>query len=134
MSQSSVAVAGNIMSQSAWGSSSWRVIEGGRGNTHTSSKRQQALALCVSLVIAISLAFVWHVSDAAQARRRQEALSQADVAIVTVLPGDSLWQIAQEHPVPGLTTDELVHVIREDNCLASAELQVGMQLEIPVCL
>ena len=134
MGQTSVAVANSIMRQDTWGSSSWRVIEGGHGKAHTPSKRQQTLALCATLALAISLVFVWLVSDGVQARRRQDALSQADVAIVTVLPGDSLWQIAQEHPVPGLTTDELVHVIREDNRLASTELQAGMQLEVPVCL
>lgn len=50
---------------------------------------------------------------------------------VEVETGDSLWSMARDHPVPGLSTNEVVHLIRTMNKLDSALLTPGMQLTVP---
>jgi hypothetical protein len=50
---------------------------------------------------------------------------------VTVLPGDTLWAVAQRI-APGQDPRPVVEQIREVNDLSSAELTVGQQLLLPV--
>jgi LysM repeat protein len=50
---------------------------------------------------------------------------------VTVDPRDTLWEIASEHPVEGLTTAETVAIIRRANGLASGVIQPGQVLNVP---
>lgn len=50
---------------------------------------------------------------------------------VNVEPGDSLWSLAREHPIPGLSTNEVVSRIRELNDLDSSLLRPGEQLMVP---
>lgn len=50
---------------------------------------------------------------------------------VDVEPGDSLWSLAREYPVAGLSTNEVVSRIRELNDLDSSLLRPGEQLMVP---
>lgn len=43
----------------------------------------------------------------------------------------TLWEIAAEHPVEGLSTAETVDVIREENGLSSSTLHAGQTLVVP---
>jgi predicted Zn-dependent protease len=50
----------------------------------------------------------------------------------TVAPGATLWTLAAENPVPGLSVTETVDLIRAENALASGLLCAGQTLTVPV--
>ena len=51
--------------------------------------------------------------------------------IVVVGPADSLWSIAEAHPLPGASTNETVEAIMRVNGLDGALLPAGMKLRVP---
>ena len=53
---------------------------------------------------------------------------------IRITHGDTLWDIAAQHRLPGLTTAETVAVIREANGMSSSSLAVGDTLAIPVAI
>lgn len=57
----------------------------------------------------------------------------ADLRTTTVQvgAGDSLWEIAQEYPVEGLTTGETVDLLSELNGLENATISAGSSLKVP---
>lgn len=50
---------------------------------------------------------------------------------VSVSAGDTLWDLAEEHPVDGLSTYETVKLIESQNHLSSSELSLGQSLKVP---
>lgn len=69
---------------------------------------------------------------AARSASHQLALDQLSTRTVTVEPGDSLWSIAAEHDVEGISIDDEVELMRTINSLTSATLHAGMEIEVPV--
>ena len=69
---------------------------------------------------------------AARSASHQLALDQLSTRTVTVEPGDSLWSIAAEHDVEGISIDDEVELMRTMNSLTSATLHAGMEIEVPV--
>jgi len=57
----------------------------------------------------------------------------ADVATrpVKVEAGDTLWSIASAHPVPGLSTEETVDLIRRTNGMEGSVVYIGQLLDAP---
>lgn len=51
---------------------------------------------------------------------------------VRIDAGDTLWSIAQAHPVKGLSTAETVELITRINGLPSAKLRTGGEVMVPV--
>jgi len=135
----------------------FRVIEGGHSDSdrtsacsarpaHATAQRQavratprakasarnwHALCVATSLFVVAMLAVTWRVTDIANQHRIDAALSQATFQTVTVMPGDSLWVIAERNPVEGCSTSELVRCIRDVNQIDDACLQTGMRLSVP---
>jgi hypothetical protein len=56
----------------------------------------------------------------------------AEWAPVLIAERATLWDLAREHPIPGLSTAETVSLIRERNGMADASLAVGESLEVPI--
>lgn len=54
-----------------------------------------------------------------------------ETVAVTVIPGDSLWDLAREYAV-GYDVNAAMEHITEINALDSSEIRVGDTLEIPV--
>lgn len=50
---------------------------------------------------------------------------------ILVEAGDSLWKIAQAHPVEGLRTDQVVDLILHANGMKSSVVYAGQVIEIP---
>ena len=48
-----------------------------------------------------------------------------------VQAGESLWSIAEDNPIEGFTTQEVVQIIRQENSLESSMLQPGQTLLVP---
>jgi len=50
---------------------------------------------------------------------------------VRIDEGQTLWRLAQDHPIEGLTTAQTVEVIEERNRLSTGSLQAGMTVQVP---
>jgi hypothetical protein len=50
---------------------------------------------------------------------------------VVVHDGDSVWSLAEAHPVDGYSTQEVVTWIESHNQLESATIQAGQTLDVP---
>lgn len=115
------------------------LIEGGRR-----SPRQRAAArgdltsrqlLLVSLVgafVIAALALSSLLSDALARRAVTEALEAAPVESVVVHEGDTLWGIAEERAVAGVSTGDLVSWISAENGLSTGLVAAGQTLVVPV--
>lgn len=86
----------------------------------------------VALALALTLFFVLATSIFS-ARHAAYADSVANVTYETihVQSGDSLWSLAQEHSVDGLTTQETSDIIRSVNHLEHGSLDAGDVLKVP---
>ena len=123
------------------------VVKGGRSNYEAVSGKtvrsqravaaQVPVALKVSTVVAVAvgltLFFVLAMS-VFSARHAAYADSVANVTYETirVQSGDSLWSLAEEHPIDGLSTQETSDMIRSVNHLDHGSLDAGIDLKVPV--
>lgn len=57
--------------------------------------------------------------------------SSTPLTTISVVPGDTLWSIALDHPVDSLTTGETVNLIREVNDITTSTLQAGDEIQVP---
>lgn len=86
----------------------------------------------VAVAVALTLFFV--VSTTVfSARHAAYADSLANVTYETirVQSGDSLWSLAEDHPIDGLSTQETSDVIRSVNHLDRGSLDAGVDLKVP---
>ena len=60
-----------------------------------------------------------------------ESASNVTYETVRVQSGDSLWSLAQEHSVDGLSTQETSDIIRSVNHLEHGSLDAGDVLKVP---
>ena len=89
-----------------------------------------AFAVVTVGMIAVVLAALFTVLGS-EARTFDRALVETERTTVSVDPGDTLWDIAEEHGVDGLTTQQSVDLIRTWNDLEQSALQPGMELLVP---
>lgn len=86
----------------------------------------------VALAVALTLFFVLATSIfSARHAAYAESASNVTYEIVRVQSGDSLWSLAQEHSVDGLTTQETSDIIRSVNHLEHGSLDAGDVLKVP---
>ena len=83
-----------------------------------------AVALTLSFVLATSIFSARHAAYA-------ESVSNVTYETVRVQSGDSLWSLAQEHPIEGLSTQETSDMIRSVNHLERGSLDAGAHLKVP---
>ena len=86
----------------------------------------------VAVAVGLTLCFVLAAS-VFTARHAAYADTVANVTYETVRvqPGDSLWSLAEEHPVEGLSTQETSDMIRSVNHLDHGSLDAGAHLKVP---
>jgi len=94
------------------------------------------VALKVSTIVALAVAFTLFFVLATSifgARHAAYAESASNVTYETVRvrSGDSLWSLAQEHPIEGLSTQETSDMIRNVNHLEHGSLDAGVHLKVP---
>lgn len=122
------------------------VVKGGRSGFQAvapkSNRTQHAaaasapVALKASTVVAIAVAFTLFfvlATTVFTARHTAYADSLANVTYETVCvqAGDSLWSLAEDHPVEGLSTQETSDMIRSVNHLEHGSLDAGAHLKVP---
>lgn len=83
-----------------------------------------AVSLTLFFVLATSIFSARHAAYA-------ESVSNVTYETVCVQPGDSLWSLAQEHPIEGLSTQETSDMIRNVNHLEHGSLDAGAHLKVP---
>lgn len=83
-----------------------------------------AFALTFFFVLATSIFSARHAAYA-------ESVSNVTYETVRVQSGDSLWSLAQEHPIEGLSTQETSEMIRNVNHLEHGSLDAGAHLKVP---
>lgn len=86
----------------------------------------------LALVVVVALlAAVYTFVDISVSSRVQSALSEVEATTIYVTPGDSVWSLAESHPIDGFATSDVVRWIEEKNELASSTLLPGQQIEVP---
>ena len=122
------------------------VVKGGRSGFQTlpvKPVRSQCVAtssapvaLKVSTIVALAVAFtlffvlatsIFSARHAAYA----ESVSNVTYETIRVQPGDSLWSLAEEYPIEGLSTQETSDMIRNVNHLEHGSLDAGAHLKVP---
>lgn len=89
-----------------------------------------AVFVCFGLAVAgLALSFALSTAHATAVR---DAYESAPLEQITVHQGDSLLSIASEHSVDGVSSDELVELIEEENDLENATITPGQHLMVPV--
>lgn len=83
-----------------------------------------AVALTLFFVLATSVFSARHAAYA-------ESVSNVTYETIRVQPGDSLWSLAEEYPIEGLTTQETSDMIRNVNHLEHGSLAAGAYLKVP---
>ncbi len=84
-----------------------------------------AAILCAALAAACGDAFIRTSSQSA-------AISQAVQTEIRVQPGDTLWNIAEEHSIENVGIEETMALIRDWNDMPNSMLQAGTKLIVPL--
>lgn len=98
-------------------------------NTGRSSatSRMRGLTVAEKLMLVALGAVLIAAALGVSARRPNEV----QTVTVRVEKGDTLWQLAQQHPIPGFTTEQTVEFIATANRLDGATVLAGTQLAVP---
>lgn len=118
------------------GRSSFQTLPGKPARSQWVAKTSTPAALRVSTIVALAVALaiffvlatsIFNARHAAYA----ESVSNVTYETVRVQSGDSLWSLAQEHPIEGLSTQETSDMIRDVNHLEHGSLDAGAHLKVP---
>lgn len=122
------------------------VVKGGRsgyqplpvksGRTQYAVAAPTPAALKVSTIVAVAVAltlfFVLATSVfSARHAAYAESVSNVTYETIRVQPGDSLWSLAEEYPIEGLSTQETSDMIRNVNHLEHGSLAASAHLKVP---
>lgn len=122
------------------------VVKGGRSGYQPlpvkSARNQHAVAVptpvalkvstIVAVAVALTLFFVLATSVfSARHAAYAESVSNVTYETIRVQPGDSLWSLAEEYPIEGLSTQETSDMIRNVNHLEHGSLAAGAHLKVP---
>jgi hypothetical protein len=83
-----------------------------------------SLAICLVVTLGI---------DAFRSQGVSSATSSLSTTQIVVSQGDSLWSLAQSHPIDGLSDQETVRWLESENNLSSGALTVGQELSVAAC-
>jgi len=93
----------------------------------TRGRRVVALLASLPAIVALSIAIV---SGGGALASAEHGAPVGGFDTVTVLPGDTLWSIAQE-VAPAADPRDVIDAIVRLNALGSAQLDAGIELAIP---
>lgn len=115
------------------------VIEGTKGSGQQAQEqapeRLSTKNLILSYVVLVAfvavLAAVSAFVDVSVSNRLEASLDSVPAVAVYVAPGDSVWSLAEEHPINGYSTSDVARWIEEKNDLSTATLLPGQELLVP---
>lgn len=113
------------------------VVQGGRGRARDHSRAVRTAAPLASFralaLVVATCVLVFSVIPSVLGRVTFEhALAGTETQQVIVDSGDSLWSLAERHPVPGMTTGDTVRLMKRWNHLEHAALVPGQELYVAV--
>lgn len=100
----------------------------GSRRTRTRTRPAPEAVLRGAAVVLVTAAVVVMAAGAAFQPKQPEPSAWTSVAVDS---SGTLWEIAVQHGVPGLSTSETVDLIRAENGLASSTLYAGQTLRVP---
>ena len=117
------------------------VVQGGRSGFQPLTVKQAVAApgrvalkvpTIVAVAVALTLFFVLATSVfSARHAAYAESVSNVTYETIRVQSGDSLWSLAEEYPIEGLSTQETSDMIRNVNHLEHGSLAAGAHLKVP---
>lgn len=137
--QSNVAYAQPAYAPAAAPARRLTVVQGGAGRTpapavvwRRGTRRSLACCLAVAALTAVVAAVLLIAQAAARSASYDAAVSSISATeCVAVQPGDTLWGIAQDHAVQGLSTRQVVDLVKDWNQLDGGLVTPGMTLVVP---
>lgn len=106
-------------------------VRSNRVNERAVQERMSVRMVAALWAVVITLILAWVISDVVCAKAYAKAFDGVPTTQVFVASGDCLWSIAEEHPVEGRSTRDVMTWIKEQNGLTSATLFVGQSLIVP---
>ena len=97
------------------------------GSIAKTTRRQRLTGLEIATLVAIAALLIAGVVSV-----RPRASSEMATQAVQVQVGDTLWSIAEAHPIAGLTTAQAAESISRSNRLSNSALYSGQTLLVPV--
>lgn len=98
----------------------------------TSAPVALKVSTIVALAVALTLFFVLATSIfSARHAAYADSVTNVTYETIRVQSGDSLWSLAEEHPIDGLSTQETSDLIRSVNHLEHGSLDAGVDLKVP---
>lgn len=101
---------------------------------HSTSTKKHTMNM--PLVWAITLVLVMGALSTIVSNVRHSAaqslISSMPMETVCVVPGDTLWTVAQNHEVSGASTQDVVEWLKVYNDLPSSTLRPGQRLVVPM--
>ena len=82
-------------------------------------------------IAVVALAAVTLVTCALISTGRQGSVPSVESITVRVSESDTLWEIARNHPVSGLSTAQTVALIRDLNQMSTSAIAAGETLRVP---
>ncbi len=116
------------------------LIEGGKlaqGDAESRSRRAcdarcgLSFLILASALLLIALTAILASHELSLRKTMASRLDSAPSASVRVLDGESLWDIAEDHRVDGVSTKDVVSWIKAKNGLSSSSLSAGQSLLVP---
>jgi LysM domain len=89
-----------------------------------------ALAVAACALLALAFGRAWVDGDAARNAGRAAAVSTSGYEVITVEPGDTLWDIAGQR-YPGSDVRARVFEIEQANGLSGPVIVEGQRLQVP---
>ena len=96
------------------------------------SRKQLFVAALALVAIVCFLVSTYNLRATAIENEVLDKLQYAPVETITVQPGDSLWKIAEDHNVSGVSTTDMVHYVQKIKHISSDSLVYGQLLKNPV--
>lgn len=94
-------------------------------------RMQRLMLVFIAALAAVVMVSSTLVRLTATANALQSA-GNAELALVVVASGDTLWSICEAHPVEGMSTYQLVSYVQSINDINPSSLQPGDLIQIPV--
>ena len=86
------------------------------------------LVCSVTIIVALFTSAYVETSHRNQVLNRLDAMPKVEVSVVT---GDTMWRIAEQYQIEGVSTPELIAWMRTNNNMGSSSLKPGQQLLVP---
>ena len=93
--------------------------------------QHEVFVLCLFVAAALVMSFVASFIHSNAINSYASSVMDGSSHEITVHSNDTLWSIAENNPIKGVSIEQQVNWIKQRNNLSSSNLQIGQTLEIP---